>query len=618
MHDPQNSPNRLIFSVLLVFLIINLFLPGEGNPLILYISQVVIYGFAAIYLLLAGRPGTSSQWFPAAVLFGLSLLVSQFASFNSHDSLIVSIQITSMILLAWLVSTLGVGEREIKLSMVTLVVTAAILAVIGLFQVVTFFENLPDIDLATSFLPVSRHYIEQVYTQKRIFSTFILPTTFSAFLAMSMPLAVGLALHYRSKIKILLPLLLAVVLIAVAMVQAQSNGGPVALLASAVVVLLFYLREKRIRLIPVMLGIAAAGIVLITLIGLIRGNFIWDLGAVNSPIRLRSGLWMAGLEMWSRYWLLGIGLGNFELGFFTFLGPDVRPTKHLHNSYLQLPLELGILGLAAMVLVVGMIIRSLIKRSNPTSDIPAPLHYGLMGSIVVFLVANAFEIIIYFHSVGILGAFLLGLWMRRQQPAPEDDQAVDRWLKVKKVILALGIFFAIFLLFRSFLADYFYNRVTDQLTQDFLLQREKDNVFPAGDSNWDSAERSRNLRTGGPNWEELAYYVRIAISIDGDNYRYHQLLGQILEETVAQMPAADYGPAEESYMRAITLNPLMPHLHYSRGFVLLRMGKVIEAGKEFANASRLHPTDEDYQAARRLIENRIERMKNPVTGNEDR
>lgn len=50
MQKSVNSPSHLIYLVLTVFVIINLFVPGEKNNLVFLLSQLIVYGFAGVHI----------------------------------------------------------------------------------------------------------------------------------------------------------------------------------------------------------------------------------------------------------------------------------------------------------------------------------------------------------------------------------------------------------------------------------------------------------------------------------------------------------------------------------------------------------------------------------------
>ena len=198
--DTREAPQRLIFYVLLVFVLFNLFLPGESNSLTLILSQVVIVGFTGLYVLYIRPRFSATLWAIPAVLFLMALIVSQYVSMHGYDSMRTSVQLLSMVMVAWLMAEVGNRRRGLLIAMGALVAVAAVLSLIGFIQLYSFFTRPVESDIAERLLPVGSHYLNLVYSQKRIFSTFVLPTSFSVFLAIVFPVAAALAISLATLI----------------------------------------------------------------------------------------------------------------------------------------------------------------------------------------------------------------------------------------------------------------------------------------------------------------------------------------------------------------------------------------------------------------------------------
>lgn len=592
LSDSREAPQRLIFYVLLVFVLLNLVLPGESSTLTLILSQVIIFGFTGLYVLFIRPRFEPTLWILPATFFGLALVVSQYVSMHGYGSLRTGLQLLSMVLLAWLVADIGLAKKDLLIALGSLVALAAVLSVIGIMQIYTFFNQPLESGIVSRFLPVNSDYLNLMYSQKRIFSTFVLPTSFSAFLAIVFPLAAALAIQYRDRMFVLAGCSAAMLLMAVAMLQAQSNGGPVSLAIGCAATALLYAKDRKLPLHWFVLGAIAAGIVLIAVIGLLRGNYLWDLGAHNSSIRLRWNLWVSTFAMIGQHGLFGIGAGNFELGYLPFVEHDVRASKFAHNTYLQIPLELGVLGLIALVTAIILIYRAVLRSSRQREDIPL-LRYGIIAAAVVFLVANFYEIVLYFHSLGLLGSLVLGIMLSRQnRTEKETTVGAKPRLSAIRVSIALGCIAAMLFLGRWFLADHYYERATAQLTLAALNE---------GGTGAESLQENEDTEDIDTPVEDL---VRTAIAVDPGNYRYHFLLASVLEESEGDNDVSIL----EEYSKAIDLCPGLPYLHYNFGLALARKGSLLLAAQEFAEAARLNPVSEEYRSTRKLVEDRFQAM----------
>ncbi len=161
-----------------------------------------------------------------------------------------------------------------------------------------------------------------------------------------------------------------------AAVFAQSRAG---LIGMIVVLLLVTWRLKRIRL-GVWVILAAVALpgseVLEALLSRFTGEQFWSGSG-------RREIWAAGLESLGSSWTVGAGLGTFH----TLHKSDA------HNTYLQIGVELGILGL---VLFLGAMLSLLkgLRQINAQEPGPIPavfleasliglLSYGFFGALLV-------------------------------------------------------------------------------------------------------------------------------------------------------------------------------------------------------------------------------------------
>ena len=229
---------------------------------------------------------------------------------------------------------------------------------------------------------------------------------------------------------------------------------------------------------------------------------------------------------------------------------------------------------------------------------------------MAFLFVNGIEIILYFHSVGMMGAFLVGLLMRRrretqtgtEKTTSEDESPGPRFYPAR-VVLALLFIAAMVLLGRWFVADYFYLKGVEQVTLS-TLQPE---LAEPGDAGTGTEKERAEHESGRQRWRSVVDLAEVAAAIEDGNYEYHYLLGRGYER-LAAMGADDEmrQRARHHYDRAVSLCPSLPYLRYSLGLALLRDGRLLAATEEVARAASLNPTSEDYRKSLDVLLRRIE------------
>lgn len=147
----------------------------------------------------------------------------------------------------------------------------------------------------------------------------------------------------------------------------------------------------------------------------------------NHALVERMAHWQAGWEMFLDHPFLGVGPGNYPAVYDQYFLPGWRdPLGHAHNYYLNMAAEAGLLGLFALLLVLTVAFRALLRglaaderrptatdarRSSvvvPSSSFARALRVGLLGSLIVFCTHNLFDNLLV-HGVGIQVGVLLGL-----------------------------------------------------------------------------------------------------------------------------------------------------------------------------------------------------------------
>jgi O-Antigen ligase len=296
----------------------------------------------------------------------------------------------------------------------------------------------------------------------RIFANFSLPNTLAGLVTMILPIQAGLfcASLVPSRllepspgwIKILtspwarLALIAGIMLSIWVLALTQSFGGWVGLCCSLGTVLFAWLCRTGRRadwLVSAGLLLTLAGAWL-TWTSHKRGFRLWNLNAAENPIALRLISYKTAVNIFRDFPVTGVGLGNYGT-----LNPRYQTsprfvTQFAHNTPLQLLSEGGLVLLAGL-LFVGVVgtrwksARNQIQNQALSCD---PLHLGMMGTLAAWLVHNALDIDLYFPSLGVLGFFVLGLFLNYPGLRSEESQTNSSWLAKASIVLieiALGL-----------------------------------------------------------------------------------------------------------------------------------------------------------------------------------
>jgi O-antigen ligase len=267
------------------------------------------------------------------------------------------------------------------------------------------------------------------------------PNPYAGYLGTILPLALAMALishpgHFR------LIAAFSVMLIGLGILLSLSRGAGLGLAISLGVMALAWGPRARKLVIPLagivvlVVGLAMLGLLppnIATRITSVADNFgIFDVTNVtptseNFAVVERMAHWQAGWEMFRDHPFLGVGTGNYPAVYDDYYVPPWKePLGHAHNYYLNMAAEAGVAGLLALLLVLVLAFRALLRRiqatdpfriaalGKPNLDPPfsprfaRALALGLLGSLVMFSSHNMFDNLLV-HGVGIQIGVLLGL-----------------------------------------------------------------------------------------------------------------------------------------------------------------------------------------------------------------
>lgn len=135
---------------------------------------------------------------------------------------------------------------------------------------------------------------------------------------------------------------------------------------------------------------------------------------VSSPDRTEA--LQAGMRVAASHPVLGVGPGRALL---SWVGPDGRTfvTEYAHNEYLQVLVELGVVGLALVLALFAGIAREL-QRGRSAGSSHSRWAGGAAG-LVALAVGSAFDFLWHVPAIPLVGALLIGITtpqIRKEEP----------------------------------------------------------------------------------------------------------------------------------------------------------------------------------------------------------
>jgi O-antigen ligase len=270
---------------------------------------------------------------PASLFMASAVLAAVFSVMRAESVKTLPLY-AAYFMIFYSASVLFRGKKTVKLVLCFLIISTFMLSMLGIYQY--FFAKIPT---AEAWVDVEQ--FPELAT--RVYATLENPNVLGEYLGLTIPLVLGLfwaSGKYRQKS------LLAVVLgvLTLCLVLTFSRGAWVGLAVSVFAFALF--KEPRLLVLIVILGVLAP-----MFLPSVVTNRISSIGSLeDSSNAYRVTIWIAALRMIKDYWLNGVGLG---LVVFSRVYRDYMiagaSAIHAHNLYLEIGLEMGIIGLLALL-----------------------------------------------------------------------------------------------------------------------------------------------------------------------------------------------------------------------------------------------------------------------------
>jgi O-antigen ligase len=242
----------------------------------------------------------------------------------------------------------------------------------------------------------------------RVASFFPHPNQLAGFVVLFVPLSVGLFAVFENRLVKAACVLLPLLAIPAAIVT-YSRGVLVALVALVLVLA----RSKKAW--P---AVAAAAVLVILLAPSTWQDRVADAGQLDRPeIATRLDFWNAALSMFQAHPVVGVGLNSFDVAYVdldttgrSFLpGSGLAPPESAHNLYLNTLAEQGLVGIAALFLLVLAAGRMILTLRRSADARIRAFGLGLLGAGIALLVSNLFDVTFVDPKTSMLAWTLLGV-----------------------------------------------------------------------------------------------------------------------------------------------------------------------------------------------------------------
>ncbi|SHJ61890.1 O-antigen ligase family protein [Paramaledivibacter caminithermalis] len=303
-------------------------------------------------------------------LFAIIIAINTFLSITPKGSLRdFAIHLVSIGIVFVLIHSKK-SKKEIYLLSVVFTLTAVIVSIYGFYQ---FFHGVP---MGSGWIDVSQNPDIKI----RVFATFENPNLLAEYLIMVLPISIGLILYSKNKFtKICFSI--GALIIFVCDLLTYSRGSWIGFAFSIIVFILLTDFKKLALFIPV--GIGSLFLMPDSVL-----NRISTIGSLQDSSNFyRFNVWNMAIDILKDYWFSGIGVGYIA---FRKISPFYIKTMspyHTHNTYLQIAIELGIVGVIVFLLLVLFIfkmgINSIINGEDKFIKISTASYIASLCAILV-------------------------------------------------------------------------------------------------------------------------------------------------------------------------------------------------------------------------------------------
>ena len=255
--------------------------------------------------------------------------------------------------------------------------------------------------------------MSQVSGVVRASATFGHPNQFAGFLILLLPLSFELFLENERPLWQVFMGLVTLVL-GLALAVTYSRGGWLSAMLAMVLVLAYYIPRNLFRSTLLL----AAFVAIIFLLPTSMTNLNARLsslveGKTDTAVTGRLGYQRLAVRMLAKRPWLGYGAGNYgrEIAKYTdeVKGDIIYLDKHIHNMYSQIALETGLVGLAAFLGFLAVMLRRLWRGFRTVSEPRRRAMLVALGaSVLAFMCHNNFDVLIIYGR-GVHFALVLSL-----------------------------------------------------------------------------------------------------------------------------------------------------------------------------------------------------------------
>lgn len=395
--------------------------------LTVYTNELILLGLAGGWLVQAVRAHAwPSRALPVASAAGLFILALLLSGLNAHAFPAVAKQTLrwlELVLLIWLAVQAAPDAAAVRR---IILVWLGVAVLISMWGVVQFLAG-PQAGINEG---------QALWTLgggrlMRAYGTFGQPNQFAGYLILIIPLALVLWPETRTWQQ-RAGLGTGVLILLLALLLTFSRGAWVGMVPAGAGLALLLVRNKK----HLLIGLVGA-LALLAVAGSLpplkpaRQAVLQRVSSLVNPgqddsLNFRQVCLRTALNMYRRHPVLGFGAGEYDRNIRQvfdesyYAWPAIN--KHIHNLYLQILIEAGLLGLVGFLLMLGYYVYLLIRGIRQTAGPSRFLLLGVLAAAAAFLIHNLFDVLTV-YARGMHFGLALGLGLALIHRAAQSENS---------------------------------------------------------------------------------------------------------------------------------------------------------------------------------------------------
>lgn len=408
--------NSFVWCVLLVLVFIRPFL-SEQVFLGVGLWYVIFFILTGSYFVFASKINLLSNPLNLAVFIFLGLIVFSSLSPRIYKTgLVMNLFEVSIFLPNILIFYIAgkINQRQINQLILAMFLAAGIIGVYAIYQY--FFGLRHVLDYAR------RHGINEgldlktILGRRRIYATFITANIFASYVIMILCAKAGVLINDFSLTRKNIYLMLSVCILMISLVFTKSFGAVLVAISVSLLFIFYLLRGfkgERIILKRFLFCIVIVLFILVIFFLIFNWQRLIAMFNLNDPdnsIVQRFNYWTTSLKIIKDFPLIGIGWKKFGFAYEFYRPALAKGSEYSHNVFLQIMVEMGLLGLVSFLSIVFIFLRSGHKILTEVGSRQV-LKIGLFCAGCSFLIYNLIDISFYFSQVAFFWWIILGLFV---------------------------------------------------------------------------------------------------------------------------------------------------------------------------------------------------------------